>query len=125
MPTHYSELKVLKLCAKFSNSEMCSDKIYMLHLCVVSKVCTLESRINEQVVYQKNRKIPTYTHLFGTIRLLIFIKKSHLYVYSHLYFYSFLNFHIFFQVNFMVLSLNLQCNYHAKVLIHSLKVRVL
>ena len=30
-------------------------------------------------------------HLFGTIRLLIFSKKSHLYVYSHLYFYSFLS----------------------------------
>ena len=37
------------------------------------------------------RKNPTYTHLFVTIRLLIFSKKSH--VYSHLYFYSFLSFH--------------------------------
>ena len=34
------------------------------------------------------RKNPTYTHLFGTIRLLIFSKKSHLCVYSVLYFYS-------------------------------------
>ena len=39
------------------------------------------------------RKNPTYTHLFGTILLLIFSKKSHLYVYSHLYFYYFLYFH--------------------------------
>ena len=31
-------------------------------------------------------KNPTYTHLFGTIRLLIFSKTSHLHVYSHLYF---------------------------------------
>ena len=36
------------------------------------------------------RKNSTYTHLFGTIRLLIFSKKSHLYVYSVLYFYYFL-----------------------------------
>ena len=48
---------------------------------------TLESRINEQVAYQKVRKNPTYTHLFGTIRLLFFTKKSHLYVFSHLYVY--------------------------------------
>ena len=33
-------------------------------------------------------------HLFGTIRLLILSKKSHLYIYSHLYFYTFLNFFI-------------------------------
>merc|ERR1712051_403756 len=51
---------------------------------------TLESRINKQVVYWKMTKNPTYTHLFGTIRLLIFSKKSHLYVYSHLHFYYFL-----------------------------------
>ena len=35
----------------------------------------------------ENEKNPTYTHLFRTIRLLIFSKKSHLYVYSHLHFY--------------------------------------
>ena len=48
---------------------------------------TLESRINEQVVYWKMEKNPTYTHLFGTIHLLFFSKKSHLYVYSVLYSY--------------------------------------
>ena len=48
------------------------------------KVSTLESQINEQVVYWEIEKNPTYTHLFGTMRLLIFSKKSHLYVYSHL-----------------------------------------
>ena len=36
------------------------------------------------------KKNPPYTHLFGTIRLSIFSKISHLYVYLHLYFYSFL-----------------------------------
>ena len=41
-------------------------------------------------MYQKRRKNPTYMHLFGTIRLLIFSKKSHLYVYSVLYSYYFL-----------------------------------
>ena len=51
---------------------------------------------------EKMRKNPTYTHLFGTIRLLIFSKKSHLYVYCHQCFYSFLHFHIFF---FMFISL--------------------
>ena len=28
---------------------------------------------------ENEKKNPTYTHLFGTIRLLIFSKKSHLY----------------------------------------------
>ena len=32
----------------------------------------------------ENEKNPTYTHLFRPIHLLIFSKKSHLYVYSHL-----------------------------------------
>ena len=45
---------------------------------------TLESRINEQVIYWKMRKNATYTHLFRPIRLLILGKKSHLYVYSHI-----------------------------------------
>ena len=40
----------------------------------------------------ENEKNPTYMPLFGTIRLLIFRKKFHLYVYSRLYFYSFLYF---------------------------------
>ena len=39
------------------------------------------------------KKNPTYTHLFRPIRLLIFSKKSHLYVYSLLYFYQFLYIH--------------------------------
>ena len=67
-----------------------------LRTCFLQKdtqTLTLESRINEQVVYWKMEKNPTYTHLFGTIRLLIFSKKSHLYVYSHLYFYWFMYFH--------------------------------
>ena len=41
------------------------------------------------------KKNPTYTPLFGTIRLLIFRKNSHLYVYSRLYFYSFLYFYCY------------------------------
>ena len=57
------------------------------HFLTFPNLPTLESRINEQVVYWRMEKNPTYTHLFGTIRLLIFSKKSHLYVYSHLYFY--------------------------------------
>ena len=42
---------------------------------------------------RKWKKNPTYMHLFGTIRLLIFIKKSHLYVYSNLYFIHFCQIH--------------------------------
>ena len=61
-----------------------SLKFYIVH---ATYVHTLESRINEQVVYWEMEKNFTYTHLFGTIRLLIFCKKSHLYVYSYLYFY--------------------------------------
>ena len=87
---------------------------------------TLESRINKQVVYQKIRKNPAYTHLLGTILLLIFSKKSHLYVYSHLYFYSLLKFHIFLSCLFRCLcnnySFDLLNIYHTKVLIHSLIV---
>ena len=48
-------------------------------------------RINEQVVYQKILKSPTYTHFIGTILLLIFSNKSHPYIYSHLYFQNFLS----------------------------------
>ena len=47
---------------------------------------TLESRINEQVVYWKMKK---KSHHYPFI---IFSKKSHLYIYSHLYFYYFCTF---------------------------------
>ena len=39
----------------------------------------------------ENEKNPTYMPLFGTILLLIFSKKFHLYVYSLLYFQDFLS----------------------------------
>ena len=51
----------------------------------LEQVDTLESRINEQVVYWKMEKNPTYTHLFGTIRLLIF-NKSPTYTFITAYF---------------------------------------
>ena len=57
------------------------------------KVSTLESQINEQVVYWKMRKNPTYTHLFRPIRLLISAKSpTYRFIpawrkYSQLYFY--------------------------------------
>ena len=47
------------------------------------------------------RKNPAYTHLLGTILLLIFSKKS------HLYFYSLLKFHIFFSCLFHCLFFGL------------------
>ena len=61
--------------------ELLDDDRYLFFHLQVSYLPTLESRINEQVVYWKMEKNPTYTHLFGTIRLSIFSKKSHLYFY--------------------------------------------
>ena len=59
-------------------------------------------------------------HNFGTIRLLILSKKSHLYVYSHLYtFINFWTFTSFFHCLIFGLT-----NYQTKVLIHSLKIVV-
>ena len=49
----------------------------------------VRSELPYWLLIENEKKNPTYTHLFGTIRLLIFSKKSHLYVYSVLYFYYF------------------------------------
>jgi hypothetical protein len=46
----------------------------------------------------ENEKKSHLYALFGTIRLLIFRKNSHLYVYSRLYFYSFLYFYCYRKV---------------------------
>ena len=48
---------------------------------------------NKRTGCLKMKNNPSYMHLFRHICLLIFSKRSHLYVYSHLYFYYSLYFH--------------------------------
>ena len=71
----------------------CFRTVYIIHAKFTTAtilLLTLEFRIKEQFAYWKKKKKSTYTHLFGTIRLLIFSKKTHLYFYSHLCIFLFI-----------------------------------